>query len=158
MNRLLYLVILMPLAAALGRGADPAKPVTKSESFDRDPGWEGHNNRIVPARLPTVVQDFGYSKTSFAGREKGELGGRITRASEPAYYADKIGPVTLDEKLSASGTFALTKTEPGGGLFFGFFHAELLGNDLLYLFSDFLQFVACCHRNSSDRKVLIGND
>src|SRR4030095_10997743 len=68
--------------------------------------------------------DFGYSKTNFAGKEKGELGGQIQRAAEPAYYADKIGPVTLDDKLSASGGFALTKTMPGGGIFFGFFRAE----------------------------------
>src|SRR5205085_12377539 len=75
----------------------------------------------------TVTQDFGYSKTNFAGKAAGELGGQITRASEPASYGDKIGPVTLDEKLSASGTFALTKTTAGGGVFFGFFRAEQPG-------------------------------
>src|SRR5581483_4207298 len=76
---------------------------------------------------PTVVQDFGYSKTHFAGQAAGELGGRVTRASAPAYYADKIGPVTLDQPLSAAGTFALTKTTPGAGIFFGFFRAEQPG-------------------------------
>jgi len=29
----------------------------------------------VPARLPTVTQDFGYSKTAFAAKSPGEIGG-----------------------------------------------------------------------------------
>src|SRR5947209_13236146 len=123
---LLGLTLLLALTIGAGSG-DQVKSALKTQSFDKDPGWEGHNNRIVPQRVPTVTQDFGYSKTNAAGKGAGELGGRITRASEPAYYADKIGPVTLDEKLSASGTFALTKTVPGGGIFFGFFRAEQAG-------------------------------
>ena len=104
------------IGAGTSSGDEEAKHLAlKAESFDKDPGWEGHNNHIVPERLPTVTQDFGYSKTNFAGKAAGELGGQVTRASEPAYYADKIGPVTLDDKLSASGTFAMTKTGPGGG-------------------------------------------
>jgi hypothetical protein len=99
----------------------------KTESFDRDPGWEAHNNRIVPRNAPTVVQDFGFSSTNHAGKTAGELGGQVTRAAEPAYYADKIGPKTLDDKLSASGSFAFTKTTPGGGVFFGFFRADQPG-------------------------------
>src|SRR6185436_32002 len=50
-----------------------------------------------------------------------------TRASEPAYYAAKIGPVTLADRLTASGSFAITKTDGGGGIFFGFFRAEQPG-------------------------------
>src|SRR5438477_6889019 len=123
----LAVLIAVPAGPANGGAEERPKPVLKTESFDRDPGWEGHNNRIVPERRPTVVQDFGYSQSNFAGEEKGELGGQVTRASEPAYYADTIGPVTLDDKLSASGTFALTKTTPGGGIFFGFFRAEQPG-------------------------------
>src|SRR5437762_2498685 len=90
------LVALVTLAAAAGHGRsdDPPKPALKAESFDADPGWEGHNNHVVPERVPTVTQDFGYSKTNHAGQAAGELGGQITRASEPAYYADRIGPVT----------------------------------------------------------------
>ena len=127
---ILSLTLLVPLAVGAGNGGAEEPPKTtplKTESFDQDPGWEGHNNRIVPERVPTVTQDFGYSKTNFAGKAAGELGGGITRASEPAYYADKIGPVTLDDKLSALGTFALTKTTAGGGMFFGFFRAEQPG-------------------------------
>lgn len=100
---------------------------TKSESFDRDPQWEGRNNRVVVKEYPTVVQNFGYSATNHAGKSPGEFGGLISRAPEPAFYAAKIEPKTLDDKLSASGTFALTKTTSGGGLFFGFFRGEQPG-------------------------------
>jgi hypothetical protein len=125
-STLSLLCLTLPVTPAGPAGGGPT-PALKSEFFDKDPGWEGHNNRIVPERVPTVTQDFGYSKTNFAGKAAGELGGQVTRASEPAYYADKIGPVTLDQKLSASGSFALTKTAGGGGVFFGFFRAEQPG-------------------------------
>jgi hypothetical protein len=107
--------------------ADPAPAALKSESFDKDPGWEGHNNHVVPQNVPTVRQDFGYSKTSFAAKAAGEMGGIVTRASEPAYYAQKLTAHTLDDKLSAAGTFALTQSTASGGIFFGFFHAEQPG-------------------------------
>jgi hypothetical protein len=114
--------ISLPAIAALA-----APPAIKSESFDNDPGWEAHNNRIVPKIFPTVTQDFGYSISNIAGKSPGELGGNLTRAAEPAFYADRIGPMSLDDRLSASGTFALTKTTPGSGMFFGFFRAEQPG-------------------------------
>jgi len=107
--------------------AATADPAMKSESFDRDPGWDARNNRIVPADRPLIAQDFGYRSTQTAGTKPGEIGGRITRASEPAWYADKIGVKTLDQKLSASGTFALTQTAGGSGIFFGFFNAAQSG-------------------------------
>jgi hypothetical protein len=100
---------------------------TRTQSFDRDPDWESHDNHIVPKAYPTVTQDFGYSNTNHAGKSQGEMGGMVTRASEPAFYADKIAPATLDEKLSASGSFALTQTTSGGGIFFGFFNAKQPG-------------------------------
>src|SRR5437016_4158299 len=108
-------------------GDETPKTVQKKESFDRDPAWEASNNRVVPKAYPTVTQDFGFSATNFAGKLAGEMGGKITRASENAYYAAKIGPKTLDDKLSASGSFAITKTTPGGGVFFGFFNAQQPG-------------------------------
>jgi hypothetical protein len=91
-NRPHYLPILVALAATLilANGAEPAQPGMKTESFDHDPGWEAYNNRVVPKKPKTVVQDFGYSQTHYAGKASGEIGGQVWRASEPAYYADKI--------------------------------------------------------------------
>lgn len=99
----------------------------KNEAFDCDPGWEGHNNRIVPKEYPTIAQNFGFSSTHFAGKSLGEMGGVVWRAAEPAYYADNIGRKTLQEKLSASGTFALTQSSGSSGIFFGFFRAQQPG-------------------------------
>ena len=76
----------------------------RTERFDRDPGWEGRNNRATTPERRTVRQDFGYSQTAHAGGKPGEVGGLITPAAEPAYYARKIGRKTFNDPLSASGT------------------------------------------------------
>lgn len=116
------------LAACLFTGAHTGltagSPGLKSENFDKDPGWEGFNNRIKPEKSALITQDFGYSATGFAAKSPGEIGGLIARASVPAWYADKIAPRTLDEPLTATGTFALTRTGGGGGLFFGWFNSH----------------------------------
>jgi hypothetical protein len=122
-----FVLLALLICFAASRGEDVPKTILKTEHFDGDPGWEAHNNRIVPREYPTIVQDFGYSKTNFAGKLPGELGGQVWRASEPAYYAAKIDPKTLDDKLSVSGTFAFKKTTGGAGIFFGFFRAEQPG-------------------------------
>src|SRR5690242_2755593 len=67
--------------------ADQPSPAIKVEHFDRAPEWEGYNNHNVPKEGRMVNQDFGYSKTQFASRNPGEIGGRIQRASAPASYA-----------------------------------------------------------------------
>jgi hypothetical protein len=118
--------IALLIAFAAFTADQPAAPL-KSQSFDQDPVWEGHNNHVVPKDVPMVVQDFGYSRTNIAGKAAGEMGGQVTRASEPAFYADNIGVKTLDDALSASGTFALTKTSGSSGVFFGFFRSDQPG-------------------------------
>jgi hypothetical protein len=51
-----------------------------------------------------VRQDFGYSASNHAGRSTGEIGGFITAAAEPAYYAKRIPEQTFEDRLTASGT------------------------------------------------------
>jgi hypothetical protein len=90
-----FLCLTLPAALAVGAGDGRAdnqpKTALKNESFDKDPGWEGHNNRIVPERVPTMTQDFGYCKTNFAGKAAGELGarshGRRSRRTTPTRSA-----------------------------------------------------------------------
>lgn len=102
----------------------------KTESFDRDPGWEGIHHRSARTLEPVNIrQDFGYSPdTSHAksreSDEPGELGGLITPASEAAYYALAIEPRSLDQPLSASGT--LHMGQGGTHLLLGFFNSETL--------------------------------
>lgn len=107
---------------ALGQAADSA-PALKRESFDRDPGWEAVNNRVVAAKPRQITQAFGYSpQTTFAGGQPGEIGGRVARAPELAFYGAKFRARTLDDKLSSSGTFTFTETGAGGGVFVGWFN------------------------------------
>jgi len=103
--------VLAIIAAALVAGE-------KTEHFDRDPGWEGYNNRMEVKEQQTLTQDFGYSPETHA------VGGRITRASKLAYYAAKLTPRTLNDRLSVSGAFTFSATTGGGGVFVGWFNDQ----------------------------------
>jgi len=115
------------VAAETDRNEPQPKTVYKSERFDSDPGWEGHNNRIAPSVAKTVQQDFGYRATSFAGKAKGEIGGTIWRSPTLASYAAKIPAKTLNDKLTGSGTLALTASSGSSGVFIGWFKGERPG-------------------------------
>src|SRR6267154_526833 len=120
MRPLLLILSLLPTISL-------AAQTTKTQHFDQDPNWDAHNNRITPKQTLTVHQDFGYSPTHIAGKDAGELGGQIQRSTTPASYAAKIPPKTLEDKFSAAGSFAVTASQPGAGVFFGFFSANQPG-------------------------------
>ncbi|MBI5397116.1 MAG: hypothetical protein HZA91_17600 [Verrucomicrobia bacterium] len=97
----------------------------KSGRFDRDPGWEGLNNRLEATQGHTVTQDFGFSPaTRFAGGKPGEIGGRVTRTPRLAFYAARLPARTLNDRLSASGAFTFTETGGSCGVFVGWFNAR----------------------------------
>jgi hypothetical protein len=100
-----------------------ARAEERRQAFDQDPGWDGHNNRSAKPRA--VEQDFGWSGgTTNAGGEPGEVGGRITPAAEPAFYAKKLPALTFNDTLTASGRI---KIERGAGhVLLGFFSARTL--------------------------------
>jgi hypothetical protein len=71
-------------------------------SLDDDPGWiRDHNPVEYRQRAIRPFHDVGYSETNYAGDQKGEIGGIMFRDREPAYYGDKIGPLTRDDELYA---------------------------------------------------------
>ena len=111
------IALIIALVAATCAGAE------KTETFDRDPGWDGMNNRSAHTKPTfTVRQDFGYSGTNHCGGgDKGEVGGFITPAADAAYYAATIPTASFDDKLTASGTFACPNGE--FHLLLGFFNA-----------------------------------
>lgn len=78
------------------------------QRFDAEPGWVGRNHRSQHISPRTIRQDFGYSRTTqhAGGLAPGELGGLLTPAAEPAYYAQRIAPRSFDDALSASGVIA----------------------------------------------------
>jgi hypothetical protein len=96
----------------------------RTQHFDRDPRWEGHNNRSMTPAPREVRQDFGFSNTSHAGGKPGEIGGFITPAAEPAYYAKKLEAKTFEDSLTASGTLACTGRRFHALI--GFFNADTL--------------------------------
>jgi hypothetical protein len=106
---------------------EPGETILKRENFDKDPNWEGFNNRVVPKHRKIVNQDFGYSPTNHAGHASGELGGKVQRSTTPAYYAAGISPKSLNDHITASGSFAITACQGGAGLFFGFFNSDQPG-------------------------------
>jgi hypothetical protein len=97
----------------------------RSEDFARHPGWVGVNNSAgAPNREWGGSHDFGFSaETSHAGGAKGELGGLMWRSGFYAYYADKVGPLTLDDRLEASGKVVLNVGMPDSGMYLGWFNS-----------------------------------
>ena len=122
--RIIIAAVTATVTAALFLSAQAfGQPGTKTEHFDQDPGWTGINHRSASTRPPvTVRQDFGYSRTSHAGGDAGEIGGFVTPAAETAYYATPIPTATFNDKLSASGTLACPDGEYH--LLLGFFNAD----------------------------------
>jgi hypothetical protein len=103
MIRLLTAAIITILLAASTSAEE------RTQTFDRDPGWEGRNNRAKSPEPQEVRQDFGYSSTRHCGGDApGEVGGHVTPAAETAYYAKRIATTTFDDRLSASGKLACT--------------------------------------------------
>jgi hypothetical protein len=100
-------------------------------SFDKDPNWDGHNNRTT-YRTNNVRPrfDFGFSPTHFAGgKGAGELGGLFFRGDcrypqRLAFYGDRVGPLTLDKPIRASGKVALRRGVSDSTTLFGFFNAD----------------------------------
>lgn len=107
-------------------GAD----TTRTQSFDRDPGWDGRNNRSEAIAPRRVRQDFGWSRTAHAGGGAGEVGGFVTPDALPAYYAKALPAKSFNDRLTASGTVVVSpggSVEDGAGnTLLGFFNANAL--------------------------------
>ncbi len=118
------LAVLTPAGFA-GAGEPPGR---EGERFDQDPKWESHRSHLIPDPAPMVRQNFGWRNTNHAkGEQRGEIGGWIQRSITPAFYAKKIEPKTFEDKMSASGKFAVTKNEGNSGSLFGWFNESSKG-------------------------------
>jgi hypothetical protein len=100
----------------------------RRQDFSSDPNWDGFQNRLVPSPPPITRQDFRWRDTNNAkGAKPGEIGGWIQRSATPAYLATPIQPKTLNDKLTASGRFAVTKDGGNSGMLFGWFNKDSRG-------------------------------
>jgi len=101
------------------------------ETFSHDPHWDARNNRTMyETRLVRPRFDFGFSDTNYAGgTAPGELGGLIFRGDcrypdKMACYGDRIGPLTLDKPLRASGRIAMRRGVSDSTTLFGFYNSN----------------------------------
>lgn len=95
----------------------------KTEDFVKDPDWVGSNNRATLAAVPVGSHDFGFSaETTFAGGAAGELGGDLWRSGKYGYYADEVGPLTLEDRLEARGKVVLAVGAPDADMHIGWFN------------------------------------
>jgi hypothetical protein len=117
------LILAAALSCSTASAADEL--VTVRESFDADPGWIGVSNRQVGTDMPIVRQQFGWSATKHASTRAGEIGGVVTDSRHQAYYAMPFGkPLTLDDRLSASGKLSLKRLDLRGVAYLGFFNSQ----------------------------------
>jgi hypothetical protein len=122
-------VVWSACAVAQAGQQDVGTVVQRAESFDADPGWDGHNNRVEQPPYE-VRQDFGFSPTAHVGGAPGEIGGFVTPAAEPAYYAKPIPTMTLNDTLTASGRLVVApsrgRDESAGNTLIGFFNSDTI--------------------------------
>jgi hypothetical protein len=96
----------------------------RAQDFSRDPNWDASGNRTTYKSTDALgAHDFGYSPTGHAGGKPGELGGTFWRSGKYAYYADKVGPLSLDDRLEASGKVVLKSGAPDSDMFLGWFNS-----------------------------------
>jgi hypothetical protein len=103
----------------------------QTNPFDADPNWDARDNRKT-YRTNNVRPrfDFGFSPTAFAGgKPAGEIGGLIFRGDcrypqRMAYYADRVGPLTLDQPIHAAGTLVMLRGVTDSTVTFGFFNRD----------------------------------
>ena len=100
--------------------------------LSRNPKWEALGNDVEFAdRVMRPFQDFGYSPSHHAGgKSPGEMGGVLWRDDKPAYYGAKVGPLTLDDELFASGTVAFTAQGSDSDIWLGWFDSTSKKNRL----------------------------
>jgi hypothetical protein len=98
----------------------------RREDFSIDPQWVGVGNHTeFEDREQGGLHDFGYCAESHyaGGTSPGEVGGLIWRSGDYAYYADRVGPLSLNNRLEASGKIVLQVAAQDSGMYFGWFNS-----------------------------------
>ncbi|MCX6910302.1 MAG: hypothetical protein NTY01_19975 [Verrucomicrobia bacterium] len=97
----------------------------QTQDFAKDPGWVGAGNRVTfEDREVTGAHNFGYSATtSHAGGAPGEVGGGLWRTGAFGFYADRVGPLNLEQRLEARGKVKLVTAGPDSDMQLGWFNS-----------------------------------
>jgi len=97
----------------------------RKADFAQDPGWEGARNRdSYQATEVGGAQDFGFRTTRRAGGAAGEFGGIVWRGPY-AYYGDRVGPFSLNDRLEARGRIFFEVAGLDAGLHIGWFNSQI---------------------------------
>jgi hypothetical protein len=101
------------------------------EDFAKDPRWDAQRNHATYVSANVRPRfDFGFSPTGFAGgRAMGELGGLVFRGdcrdpARMACYGDRLGELTLERPLRASGRVCLRRGVTDSTVLIGFYHSR----------------------------------
>jgi hypothetical protein len=81
------------------------------------------NRRTYQATDVGGAHNFGFSATDHAGGRSGELGGTFWRAGPYGYYADCVGPLSLEDRLEAHGRVVLQAGAPDADMYLGWFNS-----------------------------------
>jgi hypothetical protein len=97
-----------------------------TQDFSRDPQWDEVANRDrYEEEAQHGAHDFGFSPTThYAGGSPGELGGTMWRSGDYGYYADRIGPLSLADRLEAGGKITLQAGPSDSTIYFGWFNGS----------------------------------
>src|SRR5204863_4282183 len=91
----------------------------RSQDFSEDPHWDAAGNRAsYKATDVGGAHNFGFSDTNHAGGKPGEIGGTFWRTDNWGYYADKVGPLSFDDRLEARGKVSLVVGGPDADMCF----------------------------------------
>lgn len=98
----------------------------RSQDFARDPAWDAAGNRATyKAADAGGAQNFGFSDTNHAGGSPGEIGGVFWRTEKDwGWYADKVGPLSFDDRLEARGKVKLVAGGPDADMCLGWFRTD----------------------------------
>jgi hypothetical protein len=104
--------------------SDQPSGTLRTQNFDRDPNWDGKNNRARPAQPQKVQQNFGYDAS------RGQIGGEFWQTLRPAWYGVPVGDKSFDDALGVSGSLIILESASGSGwqntanVFVGWFNSD----------------------------------
>src|SRR5262249_17969151 len=104
---------------------DDLQYVGRIQDFATDPHWDASANRETYQETDAVgAHNFGFSNSNNVGGTPGELGGTFWRGGKYGYYADRIGPLGLADRLEAKGKVVLKVGAPDSDMYFGWFNSQ----------------------------------
>ena len=119
------LMSMMKPGGEMGIYFDDLKYDGRSQDFTSDPNWHASGNRTMyQEKEAPGAHNFGFSPTGVAGDKPGELGGLFWRGGRYGYYADRVGPLGLADRLEAKGTVVLKVGAPDSDMYLGWFNSE----------------------------------